>query len=153
MQDFICRPAAAPDVPAVRDFFAALWPDQPAETFPRGLDELVAAVNASAKGQILVAEARGELVGVVAVGERPWSEGATAEPLAYIEGWYVVPAWRRRGVGRALFAAAEAWARAQGYAQIASDTEEHNRTSIAAHQALGYRIAERIVYFVRDLSA
>lgn len=153
MTGFLCRAATADDVDGVRALFAALWPDQPASSFPDDLDGLVAAVNASSVGTILVAEAEAaaQLIGVVAVGERAWSEGATAEPVAYVEGWYVAAGWRRRGVGRALFAAAEAWAKAQGYAQIASDTEEHNLVSIAAHQALGYRIGERIVYFVRDL--
>lgn len=51
---------------------------------------------------------------------------------------YVVPEARRRGVGRALIAAADEWARAQGCTEFASDTLADNDVSTAAHQALGF---------------
>ena len=60
------------------------------------------------------------------------------QTLSYVEGWFVVPDARRRGVGRALLAAAERWARAQGSRELASDTEADNEVSAAAHEALGF---------------
>jgi len=48
----------------------------------------------------------------------------------------VNPDWRR-GVGRALVQAAEAWAAAQGCTEMASDTDSDYPSSPAAHAALG----------------
>jgi len=68
-----------------------------------------------------------------------------------MEGWYVEPAHRRRGVGRALFRAAERWAMAQGCREMASDTWLHSKLSQRAHLALGYQLAERAVLFHKTL--
>jgi aminoglycoside 6'-N-acetyltransferase I len=78
-------------------------------------------------------------------------EGSEAQPVGYIEGWYVDPDMRRRGVGRALVKAAEAWSRALGCRQMASDAKIDNDPSIGAHAALGYREVARAVHFSKDL--
>jgi hypothetical protein len=39
-----------------------------------------------------------------------------------------------------------------GHHEIASDTEVENADSLAAHQALGYEVVERVVCFRRSLS-
>ena len=58
--------------------------------------------------------------------------------VAYLEGWYVVAEARRRGVGRALVEAAEAWGRSQGCTELASDTAHENEVSASAHRSLGF---------------
>jgi aminoglycoside 6'-N-acetyltransferase I len=63
----------------------------------------------------------------------------------------VDPDLRQRGVGAALFAAAERWALEAGFTEIGSDAETHNAVSIAAHKALGYDEVLRIVCFRRTL--
>ena len=82
---------------------------------------------------------------------RPWAIGCEARPVGYIEGWYVDGDVRRRGVGRALVEAAEAWARSKGCRQMASDAELWNDVSHQAHGALGYREVARLVLFKKDL--
>ncbi|MGH7624340.1 MAG: GNAT family N-acetyltransferase [Gemmatimonadaceae bacterium] len=54
----------------------------------------------------------GSLAGFVEVGVCPYAEGCESSPVGYIEAWFVDPDVRRAGLGRALLAAAEAWARA-----------------------------------------
>ena len=101
---------------------------------------------------VFVAErAVGGLGGFIEVGSRSVAEGCTTSPVAYIEAWYVDPDLRRMGVGRALFAAAEDWAREQGFREIGSDTQFDNEVSINAHKALGYTETDRIVCFLRTL--
>src|SRR6266576_5159315 len=68
----------------------------------------------------------------------PISEGCQGDRVAYLEGWFVVPGARGRGVGRALIAAAEDWGRAQGCREFASDAEPDNDVSAAAHHAVGF---------------
>jgi aminoglycoside 6'-N-acetyltransferase I len=71
--------------------------------------------------------------------------------VAYLEGWFVVPAARGRGVGRALIAAAEEWGRAQGCCEFASDAHPDNEVSAAAHRALGFVEAGLVRCFRKDL--
>lgn len=67
------------------------------------------------------------------------------------EGWYVAPEWRRWQVGAALVAEAEAWARAQGCREMASDTWIDNADSQRAHEALGYEVVDRCVNYRKAL--
>ena len=56
-------------------------------------------------------------------------------------------------MGRALVAAAEEWARAQGYSEVASDALVENEASHRAHRALGFDEVERSVAFRKSLDA
>jgi aminoglycoside 6'-N-acetyltransferase I len=100
---------------------------------------------------VLVAEVEGQVVGFLELDFRKYAPGCRSSPVAFIEGWHVEPAFQRRGIGRALVAAAEAWARTLGHHEIASDAELDNADGIAAHRALGYEEVERLVSFRRSL--
>jgi GNAT superfamily N-acetyltransferase len=78
-------------------------------------------------------------------------EDCRTSPVAFLEGWYVIPSARRQGAGRALVAAAEAWAPEQGCREFASDTELENTESAAAHRALGFEDAGAIRCFRKNL--
>jgi len=77
--------------------------------------------------------------------------GTDASPVSFLEGLNVAPRARRRGCARALVAAVEAWGRARGCREFASDASLANADSQAAHRALGFVEAERVVYFRRSL--
>ena len=100
---------------------------------------------------IFVAEVDGHIVGFLELDDRKYAAGCSSSPVAFIEGWYVEPGVQRQGIGRALIEAAEACARAAGYQEIASDTEITNAAGIAAHVAVGFEEAERVVCFRRSL--
>jgi aminoglycoside 6'-N-acetyltransferase I len=127
-----------------------LFPDNPDE-----LAEVDAYLSGAIKPALLLVAQRpnGGLAGFIEVGTRPYAEGCLTSPVAYIEAWYVDEDARRRGVGRALFLAAEAWACEHGLIEIASDALIDNAVSIAAHKALGYEEVERIVCFRRSLTS
>jgi aminoglycoside 6'-N-acetyltransferase I len=93
----------------------------------------------------------GELVGFSEVSLRSWAEGCLSSPVGYLEGWYVVPQYRERGVGKALLSASEDWARSRGCTEMASDTNIGSEASEAAHLALGFEVAGRVVAFRKDL--
>ena len=102
---------------------------------------------------VLVAERpEGGLCGFAEVGTRDYGEGCETSPVAYLEGWYVDSDVQRRGVGRALVAAAERWAVERGLRELASDAELDNDGSIAAHLALGFEEVERAVHFRKPLA-
>ena len=100
---------------------------------------------------VFVAEAHETVVGFLELDYRKYAPGCSSSPVPFIEGWYVEPALQRHGIGRALIEAAEQWARAAGHCEIASDTDVENADGIAAHRALGYQEAERVVCFRRSL--
>jgi aminoglycoside 6'-N-acetyltransferase I len=100
---------------------------------------------------VLVAEAGSLLVGFADLSIRRYAEGCETDRVGFLEGWYVAPAARRRGIGRKLVAAAEDWARAQGCTEFASDAEADNRTSAEAHLALGFVEVGLVRCFRKDL--
>lgn len=90
-------------------------------------------------------------IGFVELSLRRDAEGCYSGGVAYIEGWYVSPQYRRRGIGTALLRAAETWGRDQHCREIASDAEIFNEQSIAAHKAAGFAEMGRNVCFRKDL--
>jgi aminoglycoside 6'-N-acetyltransferase I len=71
--------------------------------------------------------------------------------IAVLEAWWVDPDARRSGVGEALVAACERWAREQGSPVLASDALLDNADSHAAHKRLGFQEVARIVCFIKPL--
>ena len=125
----------------------ALWPGSPSDHAAETKKYFEQPHSAT----IFVAETEGRLVGFLELDYRPYAPACRASPVPFIEGWYVEPGLRGQGIGRALVEAAEAHAYAAGHHEIASDTELENTNSIAAHRALGYEEAERVVCFRKSL--
>lgn len=95
----------------------------------------------------------GSLGGFASVSLRPWAQGCDSEPCPYVEGWYVEPDLRRRGIGAALMRAIEAWCVEHGYAELGSDAKLTNAVSLQAHATLGFEPTLRVQYFRKRLSA
>ena len=128
----------------------ALWPDEPSAAS----DAEMTAWHENADARVFVAlRPDGSLCGFVEVGTRPYAEGCETSPVGYIEGWYVDADVRRHGYGRALLVAAEEWARAAGYTEIASDALLDNAVSHRAHGRCGYQEIERLVTFRKSLTS
>ena len=92
----------------------------------------------------------GGLAGLLELSVRDYAEGC-AGSTPYVESWFVDSGWRRRGVGGRLMGAAEAWARAQGHLELASDTLLDNERSLRAHRALGFEEVERSIHLRKSL--
>lgn len=61
-----------------------------------------------------------------------------ATPTAELKRMYVAPEARRRGVGRALVAALEAWARELGYAAVVLETGDRQPEAVRLYEACGF---------------
>lgn len=143
------RPAAEADRDDWIAMRAALWPDCPQARHRLEIGQLL-----HSAGLVALATADGAAAGFAEVSVRSdHVEGTAHSPVPYLEGWYVAPAFRGRGVGRALIEYVEAWARARGFTELASDAEIENLRSIRLHGLLGFREVGTSVHFVKPLSA
>ena len=128
---------------------AALWPECALDAHEVEMETLLADADRAA---IFVSPAPGGgLAGFIEVALRPWAEGCDSSPVGYVEGVYVDPAERGRGVGEALLRAAEAWAVDRGCREIASDARLDNAASLALHRRLGYVEGEVLVHLRKHL--
>lgn len=94
----------------------------------------------------------GERLGFAEISVRKdYVNGTETSPVLFLEGIFVLPQCRGMGVSRALCLAAEAWGRAQGIREFASDSDIDNEVSIAAHLGLGFEETDRVVYFRKIL--
>lgn len=126
----------------------ALWPFETYEEHARQGSEQIA----KPENVVFVAtRENGGLCGFVEADIRPYAEGAATERVGYLEGWYVDPDCRQQGIGAALVAAAENWARAQGCNEMGSDTWLDNMMSREAHKRLGYHEEEELAHFLKRL--
>jgi ribosomal protein S18 acetylase RimI-like enzyme len=85
----------------------------------------------------IAVDGAGQSVGLIAI--RPDREHFSGEPQAYIELLAVTEAAEGTGVGRALMAHADRWARARGLDQITLDVFATNTGAIAFYQRAGYQ--------------
>jgi aminoglycoside 6'-N-acetyltransferase I len=127
----------------------ALWPSTTDVDHASDLREYAE----SPQSHVILVAARpgGGLAGCAEVRLRSHADECFTSPVAFLEGWYVDADVRRRGVGRALVAAAEAWARERGCREFASDAHLDNPESRAAHRALGFEESVPVVNFRRVL--
>ncbi|QQS33222.1 MAG: GNAT family N-acetyltransferase [Acidobacteriota bacterium] len=93
----------------------------------------------------------GGLCGFIEASIRPMAEDCESEDVGYLEGWFVEEHARRQGIGRALVASAENWAREHGCIEMASDAELENSVSLNAHTKLGYSETSRLIHLKKYL--
>ena len=128
----------------------ALWPGDPDEH--RAAAERFFAGHRHEPAEVLLAlDDEGQAVGFAELSIRNIVDSCDSERVAYLEGWYVDPSVRRRGVGAALIAGAERWGVQQGCKEFGSDSLLDNETSHQAHRALGFEETGRVVNFRKDL--
>ncbi len=125
-----------------------LWPDHDPIDLERELDQ----ISQDERAATFVAEAAdGKLVGMLEAALRDGAEGCRTHPVGFIEGWFVEPPFRGRGIGRRLAEAAETWARGRGCTEMASDTTPGYPESPRAHAAAGYDRAGTTLHFRKSL--
>jgi len=139
MAEIGVREVRPEDKAAWRDMRAALYGEDPS---------LLGEVEGYFAGDPMIARAfiaeDGQPLGFIELSLRNYAEGCASSPVPYVEGLYVAESARRQNVGRLLMTAAEDWARANGFAEMASDTQVENEVSLGAHHSYGFTEVERI---------
>ena len=140
--------AAEADLPAIARMAASMWYSHTAEDL---CGEFAQMLGDPECGVFLLC-ADGQAVGFAQCGLRhDYVEGTSGSPVGYLEGIYVVRAYRHRGGAKQLRSACEAWAKSMGCTELASDCELDNAASAQFHLNVGFTEANRIICFTKKL--
>jgi aminoglycoside 6'-N-acetyltransferase I len=87
---------------------ATLWPDCPLEMHDL---EMTEQISSSEFAVFIHERSHGKLGGFIELSVRNRVDGTMSPRVGYVEGWYVDADLRGKGIGRALMARSEAWAK------------------------------------------
>ena len=148
----LVRPVGPADGAAWLRMRQALWPeDEGGGGHAKQIEEFLAGRLKMPLAVFVAVDDADAPIGFVELFIRSYAEDCESDRVAYLEGWYVEPAFRRLGVGRALIAASEQWGRDQGCTEFGSDALIDNAISAAAHEALGFVETVQIRCFKKNL--
>lgn len=134
------RQATVIDLPAM----LSVWRESDEEAGFQRQAELIRALDKNPT-LLLVAESRGQVVGVAL--------GTTDGHWGYPKRLVVLPAHRRRGVGRALVTELERRFAGLGVDRLNVTIRRGNAASMALSSSLGYEREEHVTVWVKTLSA
>lgn len=77
--------------------------------------------------------------------------GCKTNKVAYLEGLYVLPEYRRKGIAKELEEHFEQWAKKLGCKELASDLEIDNKASLDFHSKMGYDIVEKTIHLKKEI--
>ena len=146
------RSVKSADASAWLEMRRALWPEEGFGGHAREIEQFFAGKLPMLREVLLAVDDSGAAVGFAELSIRNYAEDCVTDRVAYLEGWYVLPEARRRGVGKALVIASEDWARSQRCTEFGSDTVIDNEASAAAHRALGFVETAQIRCFLKVLA-
>ncbi len=102
---------------------------------------------------VLIAAVDSYLCGFAEYSIRAYAEACKTDHVGYLEGLYVEPEYRGKGVGRALVEAGEEWARGEGCIELASDADLKNHLSAEVHDRLGFEEVGQLRCFRKSLTS
>lgn len=142
------RKADMNDLPRLTELALELWPDNAVDTMYYDLGKIMVEGESifflAYRDDVAVGFAQCQL-------RHDYVEGTSSSPVGYLEGIYVRAADRKLGFAGQLMQACEEWARAEGCTEFASDCEIDNTESLAFHLKLGFKEANRIICFAKQL--
>lgn len=107
----LSRPARPDDAETWASLRSRLWPAAAADELAAEVRDFLAGKTIPTLAAVFIVEEPGTALGFLELSVRAFSDRCESMPVPYVEGWYVEPFARRRGVGRALMSSAERWAR------------------------------------------
>lgn len=144
------HPATRADAAAWAELRQALWPQSPATAHALAIQRYFWCEGEDVA--CLVAHGAGAIVGFVELSVRWIPEGGALDRIAALDGWYVHPTWRRRGIGRALVSAGEAWARTRRCHSFVSECPLADVAGQALHHALGFSTSAPLLHYRKSLT-
>lgn len=145
----ILRMKSESHIEAAGELAAFLWPKHSPQEMQAEFAELIT----SGSDAVFLCYGEDMPVGFAHCSLRhDYVEGTSSSPVGYLEGIYVRPEDRGRGVASKLLEACEDWAKDMGCTEFASDCQLQNTDSLAFHLSVGFSEANRIIHFTKRLS-
>ncbi len=136
-------------VRAASELALLLWSEQTMEELVGEMEELIASNRAA----VFLAFDEGMAIGFAQCQLRTdYVEGTNSKVVGYLEGLYVKPDYRKKGYAKLLVEQCEQWAKTKGCTEFASDCELENEQSLAVHLKLGFKEANRIICFTKEIN-
>lgn len=92
-------------------------------------------------------------LGLVELSSRNIVDGCLSSPVAYLEGLYLKPAYRGKGLGREVIAMIQHWCRRKGFSELATDTELTNAKAQKFYRAVGFEETYQVVEFRIEINS
>lgn len=142
-------PLSKKDVTDWLSMASTFWPEESRED----LEKLSSDLLSLAHYQCFIARTDAEeTIGSIYLSlRRDYVEGSSQSPVGYIEGIYVKPEFRGRGIARELANLEEQWSREHGCTEMASDAYWDNAESREFHRYIGFNETERLVHFIKPI--
>lgn len=138
------REATAADIENWVALRHALWPHHDPEKLRSEADRVLTSPDEIC---MLTFDSRARAVGFI--------EGAIYQggddPYGHVEGWYVDPGFRRKGLGRKLVGQLEHWCLHRSIRTLTSDTDPGFPLSPEGHAGTGFRVLRKLTIFIKDL--
>lgn len=131
---FVVRPANTDDLSAIRGLLTQLGYDLE----PDDVRARLAAVLDATGHAVLVGDRAGQVIALLHLYARPALE---KPPEVIVQALVVAARDRQGGVGKAMMAAAERWARDHGFRSVALTSHIKRADAHAFYAALGYHMA------------
>lgn len=92
-----------------------------------------------------------EVTGFIEVTLRNIVDGCRSSPVGYIEGIFVKPSFRNKGIAKNLLDTATEWCIEQGCTELATDSELENIAAQKFHLNMGFEETYRIVEYKKKI--
>lgn len=142
------KKASKNDVRIIADLAVLMWTDNSVDDLADEFAELITEDSA----QIFLKYDNDIPVGFAQCQLRSdYVEGTETSPVGYLEGIFIMEAYRHRGYAKELLKECEMWAKDKGCKEFASDCEIDNIDSLQFHMAMNFAEANRIICFTKKL--
>jgi len=129
-----------------------LWPDNSCEEQMREGQHILSCPDRYVS--FLGIDHKGRIIGFAdATVRHDYVNGCESSPVVYLEGIFVIPEQRCRGIAKRLTTAIQDWGLTKGCSEMASDAPLNNHVSHQMHQALGFKETERVVFFKKKIAS
>lgn len=100
----------------------------------------------------LITDEKEDIMGFVELSARNIVDGCLSSPVAYLEGLYLKPEHRGKGFGKAILRRLVKWCVAQGFSELATDTEIANTKAQRFYESVGFEVVDRVVEYRLELN-
>ena len=140
--------AGKSDANLLAELSVQLWPHHSVEEMEREYMDLLDGLECG----IFICSQDDKPVGFVQCQLRhDYVEGTKSDPVGYLEGIFVLEEYRHAGLAGKLLETCEGWAKQMGCSEFASDCKLSNETSRQFHLKNGFKEANRIIRFAKQL--